>query len=91
MLQCESLTRFFQRTDRDGRTALFFPMDIPRRLAPMSHRSDQTSASVRKDFSISRTGGDPLNMGNDISMDDPGNDVFSTIPPLKLARMGCLR
>jgi hypothetical protein len=27
-------------------------------------------------------------MGNDISMNDPGNDVFSTIPPLKLARMG---
>ena len=47
-----------------------------------------TSANSCKDFSISRTEGDPLNTGNDISMNDPGNDVFSTIPPLKLARMG---
>ena len=29
MVQCESLTSFFQRTDRDRGTALFFPMDIP--------------------------------------------------------------
>ena len=33
-------------------------------------------------------GSDPLNGGNDLSMTDPGNDVFSTIPPHKLARMG---
>ena len=47
-----------------------------------------TSAGACKDYSISRTGDDLLNMENDISMNDPGNGVFSTIPPHKLACMG---
>ena len=29
MVQCESITSFFQRTDRDGGTALFSSMAIP--------------------------------------------------------------
>ena len=80
MVQCESITSFFQRTDRDGGTALFSSMDIPfPPFGPILHGSGMTSASARKDFSISRTGSDPLNMEN---------GVFSTIPPHKLARMG---
>ena len=84
MVQCESITSFFQRTDRDGGTALFSSMAIPfrRYSAPFDaipHGSGMTSASTCKDCSLSRTEGDPRNVGN---------GVYSTIPPQKLARMG---
>ena len=85
MVRLEALTSFFH-THGPGRLFFSLWMSRPRRYpAPFGaipNSSGMTSANSCQDFSISRTGNDPLNDGNGVSMNDPGNGVFSTIPPI---------